>query len=182
MSCSPARFRALVPPRVDRHPWSPGLQKLSKLGFQGDLIPPRPRYTEDYPLTKPEVTKRMHREEAGPRALPTPSRTLTHCQDSDHLRSRRGPVGTTVSCLRSRAGRVAPAREAVGALGPAPGPSPPRPARCPRVAVAASAAVAAAPALGPRPRGRRRLPPPLGRHRPGLRAPRPWPRLPAGSR
>lgn len=90
-------------------------------------------------------------------------------------------MGTTASRLRSRERRAARAREAAGALGPALGPSPLRPARCLRAAVAAAVVVVVGPAPDPRPQGRRLPPLPRGRHRPGLRAPSPWPRLPAGS-
>lgn len=174
-------IRALVASRLQRHPRSP---TVAHAGV------PRGSHTTQAPVhskTGGSLT-RSHQKNAqgGSRALPIAHpfpRNLTHCQDSDHLRSRRAPVGTTGSRLHSQARRAARAREAAGALGPAPGPSPPRPARCPRAAGAAAVVVVGAPVPDPRPRGRRRRPPlPRGRHRPGLRAQRPWPRLPAGSR
>lgn len=174
-------IRALVASRMQRHHRSP---TIVRAGI------PRGSHTTQAPVHRktgvslsPKSPKECAGREQSPAHCPPLSRNPTHCQDSDHLRSRRAPVGTTASRLRSQARRVARAREAAGDLGPAPGPSPPRPARCPSAAVAAAVVVVGVPALDPRPRGRRRPPPlPRGRHRSGLCAPRPWPRLPAGSR
>lgn len=168
---------ALAASYMQCHPQSPTIAHP-----RGSHTTQAPVHRKTRSSLSPKSPKECIGREQSPDHCPPLPRNLTHCQDLDHLRSRRAPVGTTALYLRSRARRAGRAQEAAGALGPVPGPSPPRPARCPRAAVAA-AVVVVAPAPDPRPRGRRRpLPLPRGRHRPGLSAPRPWPRLLAGSR